>query len=199
MVLIALALILSLVAIKLTLSIAGIVLTISYIIDSNRLKKTIWRVRFLILTMAAILIFSTPGQYVLTGVDYIRPSYEGLYLAIEHICKLVCMLSALSIVFSTTNNSQFVGGIYQLLSPLDKVGINAKTFAVRIWLTLNYFESNKKLIVKNNVLTLLSELETVQSQQIQSEAIMLNTQTFTWIHMFQCLMLFTLCVFVWLF
>jgi energy-coupling factor transporter transmembrane protein EcfT len=56
--------------------------------------------------------------------------------------KIMIMLASLSVLLTTTSRELLIGGIYQLLSPFSMLKVDAKRFAVRIWLTMHYVESN---------------------------------------------------------
>jgi energy-coupling factor transporter transmembrane protein EcfT len=104
---------------------------------SNMLR----RVRWLILILLVIYAFSTPGEYVSGFPVELSPSYEGIRAGIMQVVKIIIMLAALSILLTTTPREILIGGIYQLLRPFGIFKVDAKKFAVRIWLTMHYVES----------------------------------------------------------
>lgn len=105
---------------------------------SNMLR----RVRWLLVILLIIYAFSTPGEYVRGFPIWFSPSYEGIQAGLMQVVKIMIMLAALSVLLTTTSRELLIGGIYQLLSPFSMLKVDAKRFAVRIWLTMHYVESN---------------------------------------------------------
>lgn len=105
---------------------------------SNMLR----RVRWLMIILLIIYAFSTPGEYVRGFPIWFSPSYEGIQAGLMQTVKIMIMLSALSVLLTTTSRELLIGGIYQLLSPFSMLKVDAKRFAVRIWLTMHYVESH---------------------------------------------------------
>ncbi|MGZ8271393.1 MAG: CbiQ family ECF transporter T component [Methylophilus sp.] len=105
---------------------------------SNMLR----RVRWLMIILMIIYAFSTPGEYVRGFPIWFSPSYEGIQAGLMQTAKIMIMLAALSVLLTTTSRELLIGGIYQLLSPFSMLKVDAKRFAVRIWLTMHYVESN---------------------------------------------------------
>ncbi|MGV3583269.1 MAG: CbiQ family ECF transporter T component [Methylophilus sp.] len=105
---------------------------------SNMLR----RVRWLLVILLIIYAFSTPGEYVRGFPIWFSPSYEGIQTGLMQVVKVMIMLAALSVLLTTTPRGLLIGGIYQLLSPFSMLKVDAKRFAVRIWLTMHYVESN---------------------------------------------------------
>ena len=104
------------------------------------------RARWLLLILVMIYAFSTPGEYIQSFKLPIRPTYEGLVAGLTQTLTIVAMLASLTLVLSSTPRAKLIGGLYQLLSPLKRLGLRTEKFAVRIWLTLRYVESRQPLI-----------------------------------------------------
>jgi len=98
------------------------------------------RIRWLLLILIVIYAFSIPGEYVKYWPVEFSPSYEGIRAGLLQAMKIMTVIALLSIWLSTTTKDVLIGGFYQLLSPLGILKIDAKRFAVRLWLTLHYVE-----------------------------------------------------------
>jgi len=140
-------------------------------VDTKTLVSMMVRIRWLLLILALMYAFSTPGEYIpLWGLP-LRPTYEGLLLGLTQLLKMVIMLTGLSVVLATTSRSMLIGGLYQLFLPLRCIGLDAERFAVRIWLTLYYAEIRKQTIRQHakgldfNQLFTLSEQMTPSTSQ----------------------------------
>ena len=106
----------------------------------KRFLTVIKRMRIFFLSIFIVYAFGTPGEYIWQYPVSIAPSYEGLYLGLIQIEKLVISLAALSILFSTNSKENLMLGLYVLLSPLKCLGFNVQTFAARLLLTFDYVE-----------------------------------------------------------
>jgi energy-coupling factor transport system permease protein len=95
-----------------------------------------------------IYAFSTPGEYITLWRLQWRPTYEGLRLGLTQVLNIVTMLAGLSLLLTTTSRARLIGGLYQLLMPLNSLHLNAERFAVRIWLSLHYVESDNTPALK---------------------------------------------------
>jgi energy-coupling factor transporter transmembrane protein EcfT len=107
----------------------------------NYFVNMIRRIRWLLLVLVVIYAFSTPGEYVKFWPIEFSPSYEGIRAGLLQAAKIITVIALLSIWLSTTNKDVLMGGFYQLLRPLRILKIDAEQFAVRLWLTMHYVET----------------------------------------------------------
>lgn len=118
--------------------------TAALLVDARTFISMLKRIRWLLLVLALVYAFSTPGEYMTLWNLPLRPTYEGLRLGLIQMLNMVMMLAGLSLVLATTSRGVLIGGLYQLLLPLKCIGLDAEKFAVRIWLTLYYAEIRKQ-------------------------------------------------------
>lgn len=117
--------------------------------------KMLKRMRWLMLTLFLVYAFNTPGEYVFSwspSILQLSPSYEGLHAGFAQALKLSVVILALSILLVSTPREQLIGGIYSIFKPLSSLSFFGKKipaiyqvperFAVRLWLTLHYVETN---------------------------------------------------------
>lgn len=98
------------------------------------------RMRWLFLSLVIIYAYGTPGELVPLFPVGVAPSYEGLYLAVLQITKLLIALAALSLLMVSTPSQQMLLGLYLMLLPFKWIGFNVERFAARLMLTLDYVE-----------------------------------------------------------
>lgn len=135
---------------KQLLILAVAICSVSFFTGKANLLRTLRRVRWLLLMMLCVYFFGTPGQYILLpsmlsqAPTWLRPSYEGVQQGLMQTAKIVAVLSALSLLLSTTTRSALISALYQLMRIFSWTGIDAERFASRLWLTLHYAENQEK-------------------------------------------------------
>lgn len=107
--------------------------------------KVLWRwlhllrrARWLLLTLALVLAYGTPGEAWLDQAW--APTGAGLYEAALHLLRLVAMLGALAWLFEKLSRADLMAGLWALLSPLAAWGIAADRMVVRLALVLDYVD-----------------------------------------------------------
>ena len=66
------------------------------------------------------------------------PAATALFAGAVQAGRLLLMLAAVALLLSWMTREQLLAGLYSLLLPLQKCGVNAERIAVRLWLTLHY-------------------------------------------------------------
>ena len=110
------------------------------------------RLRWLILTMLLVYAFNTPGEYVVSWAPSywsLIPTYEGIQTGVSQCLRLCVIVAALALLLTRTSREVLIGGLYTLFKPLSlfnfsSIRLNPERFAVRLWLTLHYVESDAK-------------------------------------------------------
>jgi len=157
---------------------AGLTLS-AWVINQQKLLISLRRVRWLLLILMLTYAFATPGQYVdFLGVGF-RPSYEGIEAGVKQTLKLIAILSGLSILLSTTTQQALIGGLYQFMRLFDIFKLDAKKFAVRIWLTLHYVETrDAHMDSKRSSMHMFAEIEQLDSS-VQIHEVSMNLASFS--------------------
>lgn len=119
---------------------------IAFIFYARDFTHMLRRVKWLLMILVMVYAFSTPGEYIQSFKLPVRPTYEGLIAGLTQTLTIVAMLAGLALVLSSTPRAKLIGGLYQLFSPLQQLGVKTEKIAVRIWLTLHYVESRRPLI-----------------------------------------------------
>jgi len=98
------------------------------------------RLKWFYLVMLLIFVFNTPGEHIAAWPLDWKPTYEGVDAGLEQVLRIAVMLAAISIVLMQNTKQQLISGLYFLMKPFSFLGLNAKRFAARLWLTLHYVE-----------------------------------------------------------
>jgi energy-coupling factor transporter transmembrane protein EcfT len=153
------------------------------------------RIRWLLLVLLVIYAFSTPGEYIKNWPVNFSPSYEGVRAGLMQAMKIATMLAGLSLLLTTSTKEILIGGIYQILKPLELLKIDTKKFAVRIWLTMHYVETQDNQA--KSKLTPLQILESIGLHEPNMEhgvnEVILQVSAFTRLDYF--LILLTIAIF----
>ncbi len=100
--------------------------------------RTVWRLRWLLLSLSLVFALATPGDPVFAS-DW-APTREGLLAAAAHGGRLLALLAAVVILAATTPVNALMSGLYWLLAPLRLLGLPPERAVVRLLLTLDYVE-----------------------------------------------------------
>ena len=121
------------------------------------ISKLIFRLKFFFILTFLLYVFNTPGEYIVVW-PYFSPSYEGVVLGITQIMRLINSVTIITMMISLMNFQTLIETLYLLFKPLKPFGIDAKSFAVRLYLTMEYvksFQSKRRLKFNFNDLSSL--------------------------------------------
>lgn len=125
------------------IGLVSVVNSLAMLMYAYEFTRMLTRVKWLLIILVALYAFSTPGEYITVLNIPIRPSYEGVFAGLTQMLVISTMLASLTLVLSSTPRAMLIGGLYQLIAPFKCLGMQAEQFAVRIWLTLHYVESEQ--------------------------------------------------------
>lgn len=97
------------------------------------------RARWLLLTLWLILAFNTPGEAM--GDLGWAPTYEGVAEANLQAVRLVAMLACLAWVFARLGHDGMVAGLWGILQPFRKLGLDTERLVVRLSLVLENLQT----------------------------------------------------------
>lgn len=97
------------------------------------------RARWLLLTLWLILAFNTPGEAFL-DVAW-APTYEGISEANLQAVRLLAILVCLAWVFVRLGHDGMVAGLWGLLRPLHRAGLDVERIVVRLSLVLENLQT----------------------------------------------------------
>ncbi len=122
------------------------ILVFSFFIKFS-IPKLIIRLKFFLIITFLLYVFNTPGEYVFLW-PYLSPSYEGLLLGSTQIMRLINSVAIITMMISLMTYQTLIETFYLIFKPLKRFGIDAKRFAIRLYLTMEYvktFQSKRKL------------------------------------------------------
>jgi energy-coupling factor transport system permease protein len=132
------------------------ILVISFFLKFSILKL-ILRLKFFLIITFLLYVFNTPGEYIVLW-DYFSPSYDGLLLGTTQIMRLINSVTLITMMISFMSHQTLIETFYLVVKPLRPLGIDAKIFAVRLCLTMEYvktFHSKRRLHFNFNDLSSL--------------------------------------------
>lgn len=123
---------------------AGIVLLLSLPLllkHSAQYLKLLRRSRWLLISLILAYAFVTPGEAVIPVLGDYSPSRDGLLSGGIQALRLIALLAGLSLLLALSPRDRILAGLYVLLRPFARLGLDVDRIAARIWLTLHYAES----------------------------------------------------------
>ena len=136
--------------------------------------------RWLLLFMALVYAFNTPGEYVPQWPFNTAPTYEGMIAGFMQMARIAIMLAGVSLLMTTTTRDNLMTGFFLVLYPLKLIGLNPERLAVRLWLTLHYVDQSPRVNSISTFLTSLDEAHQNADTQGQPQTICFESPAFSW-------------------
>ena len=115
------------------------------IFSPSQFHRLLRRSRWLLLSVALIFLFMTPGIALFSIAGVPVSSADGLRLAIDQISRLVLALALLALLLGHMDLNKLVTGLRQLLVMLRIPGFDPDRAALRLSLTLRRLEQGEQL------------------------------------------------------
>lgn len=109
------------------------------VIAPERSLNLLRRSRWLLISLAVLYVFMTPGEYVPGVVGAIGITYEGLQQGGMQIGRLLAMLASLALLHRMIGTTGLLAGSHWLLSPFPW----REATVVRLMLVLEYLEQER--------------------------------------------------------
>lgn len=110
------------------------------VVAPRRFVRLLRRARWLLLSIALVFVFATPGELMFAALGSASPTFEGVWLAMSHVAKLVSLLALLALLLEFTPHDTMIAGLHGLFGPLAAVGFPRDRLALRLMLVLRYAE-----------------------------------------------------------
>lgn len=123
--------------------IAGILIISPLLGRSPEFLKLLRRTRWLLISLILVYAFATPGELLIPALGNYSPSREGFISGGLQALRLATLLSGLAFLWASVSRDRMLAGLYFLLHPLARLGVNIDRVAARVWLTLYYAEQNE--------------------------------------------------------
>ena len=113
-------------------------------------RRSLYRLRWLFLSLAILFFWFTPGEplFTLTLAQTIVPTWEGVKLGTQRVIALVLMVTGAHLLLQCTSRSQLLQAIYVLSWPLLCVPGLRERFAVRLALTMEHVTRVQDLVLE---------------------------------------------------
>lgn len=143
----------------------------------DRCWRTLKRTRFLLLAIALVYGWSTPGQYL--WASPFSPTEEGVRWGLLQLVRLLGVLATLQLLLWRLSAARMFSGLYILLAPLSWLGLRRERWALRLSLTMTF---SGELLLQKNTLSwddfLLRLTEAEQPRELQEVSILVESQSF---------------------
>jgi energy-coupling factor transporter transmembrane protein EcfT len=159
--------------------------------------KVLFRLRWLLLSLALVYAFNTPGEYLSQWPFVFAPTYEGLHQGGMQMLRICLMMAGLTLFTATTNRQQIMAGFYTVLYPFKIFGFPTERFAARLWLTLYYVEHQQQNAAQASMFQSLKSTQAVPViAQDMPESIELSLPSLQWHDVWMpCALVITVSVF----
>jgi energy-coupling factor transporter transmembrane protein EcfT len=98
--------------------------------------KVIWRLRFLLLSLAVLYLWFTPGAPILPAAGAFAPTWEGLEQGALRALALLLLMALVQLYLATSEREELLSAIYWWARPLRVLGLLPERLALRMVLTL---------------------------------------------------------------
>lgn len=105
-------------------------------VDVRVLGRMLKRMRWLFASLAAVYLWFTPGEPLLSTMGAFSPTLEGLKAGALRVGLLVVLVAAVNLLLQSTSREQLLVGLYWLARPLEWLGLSRERLAVRMVLVL---------------------------------------------------------------
>lgn len=101
-----------------------------------RCRNLLYRSRWLLLSLAALFVFFSPGEYLDGAAGSIGVTREGLVLGGEYLGRLLALLASLAVLHEHVGTQGLLAGLHALLAPFPWREVTV----VRLMLVLEHVE-----------------------------------------------------------
>ncbi|MDP2832587.1 MAG: CbiQ family ECF transporter T component [Pseudomonadota bacterium] len=102
--------------------------------------QLLWRTRWLLLVLFLGYAYSLPGEPAWSWLGAFSPTQEGLARGGQQALRLLVLLLWLDLLVLRLPTASLMAGVYTLLRPFTRLGLNVERAALRLGLTLRAIE-----------------------------------------------------------
>lgn len=118
-------------------------LTLIAQIKNLSIIRLVRKIKYFLLALLIIYPVMTPGELIF-HYSFFSISYEGLFLAVDNICRLLSIFILVMILFDVLKKEFFLRFLIKICYPLSFIGLDIKRLTARLYLTFEYLEIYKK-------------------------------------------------------
>lgn len=104
------------------------------------------KLRWLLLSIAVLYLWFTPGTPVLPYADWWLPTREGFWLALRRVTVLVTLVAVVQVLLQRLSRATLAAAIMSLTAGLRYCGLNTERFAWRLVLSLDAVPGMQSLV-----------------------------------------------------
>ena len=101
--------------------------------NAARFLRLLRRVRVLLIAIAILFAWFTPGEAFFHDWPRLGPTREGLALAVLHAARLVAVVCAVAVLLERLSLQRLVSGLHALSRPLRPIGVSPERLALRLF------------------------------------------------------------------
>lgn len=154
----------------------ALVALLAFLLARSRLKRSLPRLRWLLLAVGGVYGWTTPGEYLWSG--WLSPTHEGLLLGADQILRLFAVAASLQVLLTRLDRSAIFAGLHALAAPLDWLGLSRDRMALRLTLTLEMMEN--LLEMRQSLAQLIVELKSFPVVE-EERTTVLQVQAMGWL------------------
>jgi energy-coupling factor transporter transmembrane protein EcfT len=109
-----------------------------------RFLRLLRRVRVLLIAIAVLFAWFSPGEALFHDWPRLGPTREGLALAVLHAARLIAVVCAVAVLLERLSLQRLVGGLHAISRPLRLIGVPPERLALRLLLVLRYVEASPR-------------------------------------------------------
>jgi len=151
------------------------------------------RIKYFLLALILIYPLTIPGE-LMFYYSFISISYEGTYMAIENIFRLINIFMLVMILLNTLPKDFFIRFLIKLCYPFTILGINIERLSARLYLTFEYLEIFKKYEFKFSSITedIMKQLDSKSIDKLDNKITIIRPELidYIWLLTFIILILF---------
>lgn len=98
------------------------------------------RSRILLLTLAGLFLWSTPGRWLWPELGMWSPSWEGAVLALHQTVRLLAMIGWVALLHHALPLPRWMAGLWGVLAPWRWLGVDTGPFVIRLMLVMQQLE-----------------------------------------------------------
>ncbi len=102
----------------------------------SRWLATVRRLRVLLLSIAIVYVWFTPGESLWPALGALSPSAAGLEQGAQRTAALLLLVAAVQLLLTTTGRDQLLAAIRWLVRPLRPFGLDPERLALRVVLAM---------------------------------------------------------------
>lgn len=125
-------------------AIAFAVAALAFVLARGLYLSMLRRTRWLFLTLIVLFAAMTPGVFVPAPWNLGFITQEGLLAAAEHVLRLTAMLGLLALLLDMLDQRAIVAGLFSLLRPLARLGVDRERISVRLLLVLDHMAADRR-------------------------------------------------------